>query len=47
VRGSGIWCVEHFGGLREATVVDVAAVSPIDLVDLPAEVYLGALGSTD
>jgi NADPH-dependent curcumin reductase CurA len=38
--------VEHFGGLREATVVDAAAVSPIDLDGLPAEVYLGALGAT-
>jgi NADPH-dependent curcumin reductase CurA len=38
--------VEHFAGLREVTVVDAAAVYPIDVDGLPAEAYLGALGTT-
>lgn len=38
--------VEHFAGLREVAVVDAAAVSPLDLDDLPAEYFLGALGTT-
>ncbi|MFC5819400.1 NADP-dependent oxidoreductase [Nonomuraea harbinensis] len=38
--------VEHFLGLREAAVVDAAGVSPIDTGDLPAESYLGVLGTT-
>ncbi|MEU6714994.1 NADP-dependent oxidoreductase [Nonomuraea sp. NPDC046802] len=38
--------VEHFLGLREATVIDAAGVVPIDTDDLPAEIYLGVLGVT-
>ncbi|MFF4418646.1 NADP-dependent oxidoreductase [Streptosporangium sp. NPDC001559] len=38
--------VEHFLGLREATVIDAAGVVPIDTDDLPAETYLGVLGAT-
>ncbi|GAA4976575.1 NADPH-dependent curcumin reductase CurA [Nonomuraea thailandensis] len=38
--------VEHFLGLREATVIDAAGVVAIDTDDLPAEIYLGVLGAT-
>ncbi|MGW6500630.1 hypothetical protein [Nonomuraea angiospora] len=38
--------VEHFLGLREATVIDAAGVVPIDTDDLPAETFLGVLGVT-
>ncbi|MEW9552530.1 NADP-dependent oxidoreductase [Nonomuraea sp. NPDC050783] len=38
--------VEHFLGLREATVTDASGVVPIDTGELPAEVYLGVLGAT-
>ncbi|GIJ12083.1 NADP-dependent oxidoreductase [Micromonospora andamanensis] len=38
--------VEHFAGLREVTVADAAAVSPIDVDGLPAEAFLGPLGPT-
>lgn len=38
--------VEHFAGLRDITVADAAAVSVIDVDGLPAEAYLGPLGTT-
>ncbi|MET7334547.1 NADP-dependent oxidoreductase [Nonomuraea sp. NPDC005650] len=38
--------VEHFLGLREATVIDAASVVPIDTGDLSAEAHLGVLGVT-
>ncbi|KGN30069.1 NADP-dependent oxidoreductase [Knoellia sinensis KCTC 19936] len=38
--------VEHFFGLRETTVADASTVFPLDLEGLPAETYLGALGTT-
>lgn len=38
--------VEHFAGLREVTVADAAAVTPVELDGLPPATFLGVLGTT-